>query len=76
MEQVQINFTSFWEVASPGQAAHAFVELYGSDAVGAARECAETATADGRDADRRFWLAVMTALGTDHSIRPEQVRHS
>ena len=76
MEQVQINFTSFWEVASPDQAAYAFVELYGSNAMEAARECAESATADDRDADRRFWLAVMTALGTDQPRRPKKVRHS
>lgn len=64
MESIQNNFTTFWDVASPVEAAGAFVKLYGPDAAGAARECAQTATADGRDEDYRFWLAVMTALGT------------
>lgn len=56
------NWQSFWDVASPYEAASAFIELYGSNAVSAAQECVRTAVSDGRNEDARFWKAVIVVL--------------
>ena len=54
--------TTLWTFASPGAAAHAAVELYGSSAATAAAYCALTARYDGRNPDYRFWFAVFKLL--------------
>ena len=62
MEEDGLQWTGFRDLASPGEAALAFIELYGTDAVRAARDCVTTAAADSRDDDRRFWLEVVEKL--------------
>ncbi len=62
MEEDGLQWTGFRDLASPGEAALAFIELYGTGAVQAARDCATTAAADNRDDDRRFWLEVVEKL--------------
>ena len=62
MARPSFNWNSFWDLASPEQAAEALVRFYGSDAARAAAECALAADADNRDDDYRFWLAVFHNL--------------
>ena len=62
MDQQQPNWRSFWDLASPEETARAFIELYGSEASQAVAECIQSAADDGRDEDRRFWLAVAVVL--------------
>ena len=57
-----LDWQSFWDIASPKQAAEALREFYGSAAAQAAEHCALAAEADGRDADRRYWQAVEAEL--------------
>ena len=64
MEEDRFNWRSFWDLASPGKMVLVFIELYGTDADRAVKQCIQTATADGRDEDRRFWLAVAASLRT------------
>lgn len=53
---------SFWDLASPGRAAQAMRDVYGARALPAARHCAAAARGDGRDADYRFWTAVLARI--------------
>lgn len=56
------DWTSFWDLASPEQAARTLAGLYGPDAARAAADCALAAADDDRDEDYRFWLAVFARL--------------
>ncbi len=56
------DWQSFWDIASPKQAAEALRHFYGSAAPQAAAHCALAAEADGRDTDQRFWQAVEAEL--------------
>lgn len=57
-----LDWQSFWDIASPKQAAQALLHFYGAAAAQAAAHCALAAEADGRDADRRYWQAVEAEL--------------
>lgn len=50
---------SFWDLASPSEAARALAEMYGQNAKQAAATNVQTAHRDSRHADREFWLAVL-----------------
>jgi hypothetical protein len=53
------DWESFWDLASPEKGAATIMELYGAAAGDAAADCAAAALADDRDADYRFWTAVL-----------------
>lgn len=53
------EWESFWDLVSPESGAAAMIEWYGDDAADAAANCAAAALADDRDADYRFWTAVL-----------------
>ncbi len=53
------NWRSFWDLAPPLKAASALIDMYGEAAATAAANCAIAARADCRDADYRFWIAVL-----------------
>jgi len=59
-----LNWTSFWNLASPEWAAGALVEFYGVDAALAAAHCGLAAYADDRDDDYRYWFTVFRTLRT------------
>jgi hypothetical protein len=54
---------TLWELADPGAAALAAIDVYGSSAATAAAWCALTAHFDGRESDYRFWCRVFSKLG-------------
>jgi hypothetical protein len=56
------NWDSFWDIASPVQAARALREFYGERASEAATRCAVAAKNDGRDRDHQFWQAAIAEL--------------
>ena len=56
------TWNSFWDLATPEEAADALQSFYGSAAAEAAGHCASAAKGDGRESDYRFWLAVSAAL--------------
>jgi hypothetical protein len=56
------DWKSFWDLASPAEAARLLREQYGADATDSAAECARMALADSRDTDHQFWLAVLAHL--------------
>lgn len=56
------NWNSFWDLASPEEAAHALCEFYGAAAAEAAVSCAIAAKNDSRESDYRFWMAVYDDL--------------
>ncbi len=62
MSDQSLYWTSFWDVASPRQAARALAAFYGQDAEGAAAHCAQAAKHDGRDEDHHFWLAALDEI--------------
>lgn len=53
------DWESFWDLASPEKGAATIMEMYGAAAGDAAADCAAAALADDRDADYRFWTAVL-----------------
>lgn len=52
------GWNSFWDVATPEQAARELITSAGAGAADAAISCADAAQRDNRDADFRFWMAV------------------
>ena len=70
MFEAPFNWSSFWDLATPEEAAATFRELYGASAVEAAKQCAKAAGKDNRESDHRFWLAVCAALGDAGSTAP------
>ncbi len=62
MEGDGLDWKSFWDLTSPDKMVPVLLELYGTDADSAVAQCILTASADGRDEDRHFWLAVASCL--------------
>src|SRR3546814_15142822 len=63
------EWQSFWDIASPQQAATAMASTYGEAARQAALQCVAAAEADGRVEDSRFWCAVARQLrGTTDGV--------
>ena len=56
------SWNSFWDLASPEEAARALWEFYGAGAAEAAVSCAIAAKNDSRESDYRFWMAVYDDL--------------
>lgn len=57
-----LQWSSFWDIAEPHEAALALQEIYGDCAAQAAESCVLGAKQDGRDDDCRFWTAVHARL--------------
>ena len=53
---------SFWDLASPQQAAQALQDWFGDYAVIVAADLASATEREGLDEDRRFWIAVQERL--------------
>lgn len=62
MGKDSVNWTSFWDLASPQEAARLLCKLHGPNATRISAECALAATGDGRNEDYNFWLAVFRDL--------------
>jgi hypothetical protein len=62
MDLDSLDWHSFWDLASPWQGARVLAEMYGDGAAAAAAGCAAGASADDRDEDYRFWIAVLGRL--------------
>lgn len=58
----QQDWKSFWDLASPAEAAQYLREIEGAGAIEAASQCAKAAQNDGRNTDHQFWLAVLAHL--------------
>jgi len=56
------TWNSFWDLASPEEAARALRTYYGAAAAEAAARCATAAKSDDRESDYRFWIAVSAEL--------------
>lgn len=56
------DWNSFWDLATPAEAAAVLRESHGAQAADAAQECASAAKKDDRETDRLFWLAVTAEL--------------
>ena len=63
MFEAPFDWNSFWDLATPEEAAATFREIYGAGAAEAAAECATAAKNDDRATDHQFWLAVSAVLG-------------
>jgi len=59
------DWNSFWDLATPTEAAAMLRNSHGPRAVEAAEECASVAKNDDRDTDHFFWLAVAAELKKD-----------
>ena len=57
-----LNWSSFWDLATPEQTARELMALHGAEASTAAACCAITAYSDDREEDYRFWKAVFYEL--------------
>jgi hypothetical protein len=62
MSEDALNWNSFWDLASPAEAARVLTEFYGPAAAEAAAHCAAAAQDDGRESDHRFWMAALAEL--------------
>ncbi len=61
------DWNSFWDLATPTEAAAMLRDSHGPRAAEAAEECASAAKNDDRDTDHFFWLAVAAELKKDRS---------
>jgi hypothetical protein len=78
MYEAPRDWNSFWDLATPTEAAAMLRDSYGPHAAAAAEECASAAKNDNRESDHRFWLAVSAELNAAKRIRsspPGPVRH-
>ena len=78
MFEAPFDWNSFWDLATPEEAAATFREIYGSAAAEAAAECATAAKNDDRATDHRFWLAVSAVLGDSSPntpVKPTSIQH-
>ena len=62
------TWNSFWDLATPTEAAAMLRDSYGPEAAKAAEECASAAKNDDRETDHFFWLAVAAELKKDPAI--------
>jgi hypothetical protein len=62
MYEASKDWNSFWDLATPTEAAAMLRESYGAGAADAALECASVAKNDDRETDHFFWLAVSAEL--------------
>lgn len=63
---------SFWDIASPRQGATALRQWFGDQAATQAQRCADTAKAEERDDDYRYWIAVLARLKSWDQTAPSQ----
>lgn len=64
------TWNSFWDLATPTEAAAMLRDSYGPHAAEAAEECASAAKNDDRESDHLFWLAVAAELKKDTGAAP------
>lgn len=62
MFEAPFDWNSFWDLATPQEAAATFRDIYGPTAAEAAEQCAVAAKKDNRESDHRFWAAVSAEL--------------
>lgn len=62
MSDIPADWNSFWDLASPAEAAALLREFYGAGAAEAATQCAIAARNDDRPSDHQFWRAVAIEL--------------
>jgi len=62
MYEAPRDWNSFWDLATPTEAAAMLRDSYGPRAPEAAEECASAAKDDDRETDHFFWLAVAAEL--------------
>lgn len=74
MDLDSIDWESFWDLATPEQAADILFALYGSGAAKAAADSRAAARADGREEDVRFWDAAREVLDRRYPYPPVLVR--
>ncbi len=72
MAQDAFNWKSFWDIATPEEAARILTGWFGMMAAQLAVDCALAAGSDQREDDRRFWLAVLDSLTGSTQRRPEE----
>ena len=58
-----LDWESFFDIASTTEAARAMDSLYGAGAARRCIACALAAEQDNRPEDQRFWTAVLAELG-------------
>jgi len=66
------DWNSFWDLATPTEAAAMLRDSYGPHAAAAAEECASAAKNDNRETDHRFWLAVSAELNAPERSQSPQ----
>lgn len=62
VSEAPLDWTSFWDLATPAEAADLLRVEHGADALRVAEHCAAVAQGDDRDSDHDFWLAVVAGL--------------
>lgn len=78
MFEAPFDWNSFWDLATPEEAAETFRDIYGPAAASAAAECATAAKNDDRVKDYQFWLAVSAVLGDSSPkipLEPTPIQH-
>jgi hypothetical protein len=68
MYEAPRDWNSFWDLATPADAAAVLRDSYGPRAAQAAEECASAAKNDDRETDHFFWLAVAAELKKDRGV--------
>jgi hypothetical protein len=76
MFEVPVDWSSFWDLTTPAEAAKIFREFYGPGAADAAAHCATAAKNDDRSTDYRFWLAVNAELNESDQKAYAELRAS